>query len=424
MVKPFKKIYDSLHGFIRFDDDERELIDSLPFQRLHYIRQLGIAYLIYPGATHSRFEHSLGVMEIATRIFDKICQMVRPDIFQIIPRKGSAEYIYWEKVIRLGALCHDLGHLPFSHVAERALLKEKGHEELTLKILESSYLKPFWDKMQEKSKMQERNIKEDVIKTAIGEDKLKRLKKYNFTPWERIVSWIISGNFFGADRIDYLLRDSRYTGIAYGMFDYMQLIEQLRILPINGDDLSLGIDENGIESTEALLLARHFMYKRVYQYPSVKALGLHLRKFMMTYCLENKHLLEIENFLYFNDADIIAAIMKTSRDKSHALYHDAKAIVQRTEHLKAIKLPSYVTKEDVEAFKQDNKLKEWQINLEFHDKVDSGESPSFFVAKKQLKIMKIEECSDILKHLPSTDNNWLYIAPEFELLFMHAIEKK
>ncbi|MBS0653317.1 MAG: HD domain-containing protein, partial [Verrucomicrobia bacterium] len=67
-----KKIYDAVHGFIRFNELERELIDSEPFQRLHYLHQLGISFLVYPGATHTRFEHSLGAMELATRIFDRI----------------------------------------------------------------------------------------------------------------------------------------------------------------------------------------------------------------------------------------------------------------------------------------------------------------------------------------------------------------
>src|SRR3989344_2454610 len=142
-----KKIYDSVHGFIPFDEYEKEVIDSLPFQRLHYIHQLGIAYLVYPGATHTRFEHSLGVMFLATLMFDKICKSVRPDVFHFVPRKGSSEYLYWKRVLRMAALCHDLGHLPFSHVAEQDLLNPFGHEAWTLKIIDSPYLKPLWDKL-------------------------------------------------------------------------------------------------------------------------------------------------------------------------------------------------------------------------------------------------------------------------------------
>ena len=110
-----KKIYDPIHGFIRFDEFEKALIDTLPFQRLHNIHQLGISYLVYPGATHSRFEHSLGVMELSTQILKRIIETARVDLLDFIPRKNSSEYIYWKKVLRLAALCHDLGHLPFSH---------------------------------------------------------------------------------------------------------------------------------------------------------------------------------------------------------------------------------------------------------------------------------------------------------------------
>ena len=177
MLKEFlsaadKKIYDSIHGFIRFDRVERKLIDSIPFQRLHYVHQLGIAYLVYPGATHSRFEHSLGVMELATRIFDKICKSPRPDVFQYVPRKGSEEYLYWKKVIRLAALCHDLGHPPFSHVAEKDLLGEIGHEKWTQEVIQSKYLAPIWEEVKDSAEfaevLEERDLVEDITKAAIG----------------------------------------------------------------------------------------------------------------------------------------------------------------------------------------------------------------------------------------------------------------
>src|SRR3989344_4684564 len=254
MTKDFlyskKKIYDAVHGFIPFDEFEKELIDSLPFQRLHYIRQLGIAYLVYPGATHTRFEHSLGVMHLASLIFEKICKSVRPDVFHFVPRKGSSNYLYWRRVLRMAALCHDLGHLPFSHVAEKALLGPKGHEAWTLQIIDSPYLQPVWDKLKEfpayLEELTERNIVEDIKKIAIGEEKWKGLTGKGFTPWERIVSEVITGDFFGADRIDYLIRDAKSTGVTYGLFDYQQLIETLRVLPSanrGADELLLGIDE-------------------------------------------------------------------------------------------------------------------------------------------------------------------------------------
>jgi len=114
MTYPFK-ICDPVHGFIRFGELEQRVIDSRPFQRLRYIRQMGVAYLIYPGATHTRFEHSLGVMELVTRIYNTISHD--------LPEERVA---YWRQILRLAALCHDMGHLPFSHTAEQVLLPEGG----------------------------------------------------------------------------------------------------------------------------------------------------------------------------------------------------------------------------------------------------------------------------------------------------------
>jgi len=125
------KIYDSVHGFIHFGSLETALIDCEAFQRLHYLRQLGMAYLIYPGGTHTRFEHSLGTMYLATLIFDELA--------------SEEERPFWRQMVRFAALCHDLGHLPFSHVAEKRLLKEGGHEKWTLEIIESPHFAHVWE---------------------------------------------------------------------------------------------------------------------------------------------------------------------------------------------------------------------------------------------------------------------------------------
>src|SRR3990167_5960126 len=335
MVKDFlyadKKIYDSVHGFIAFYELEKGLIDSIPFQRLHYIHQLGVAYLVYPGATHTRFEHSLGVMCLASLMFDKICKSVRPGVFHFVPRKGSSDFLYWRRVLRFAALCHDLGHLPFSHVAETELLGSLGHEQMTLKIIDSSYLKPVWEKLRTTpaylEDVIERDIIEDIKKICIGESKWKNLTGKSFSPWERMVSEIITGDFFGADRIDYIIRDAKSTGVTFGLFDYHQLIETLRILPSvdrGADELQLGIDENGLESCEALLLARHFMHRRIYQYSSVKAYNFHLRRYMLANY--TKQMETIDEFLSLSDTDVTSALNKAAKDPKLPGHADAKCV--------------------------------------------------------------------------------------------------
>jgi uncharacterized protein len=433
MVKDFlyadKKIYDSVHGFIPFDEFEKELIDSLPFQRLHYIHQLGIAYLVYPGATHTRFEHSLGVMALATLMFEKICKSVRPDVFHFVPRKGSSDFLYWRRVLRVAALCHDLGHLPFSHVAEKDLLGALGHEHWTLQIIDSPYLTPVWDKLKEApaymEELVERDIVEDIKKISVGEEKWKAMGKGAFSPWERIISEVITGDFFGADRIDYLLRDAKSTGVAYGLFDYHQLIESLRILPSvdrGADDLQLGIDENGLESCEALLLARHFMHRRIYQYSSVKAYNFHLRRYMAANY--RKNLTSVDDFLALSDTDVTSSLNKAAKDPHMPGHADAKCVIFRKHRFRAIALPDDLTEEDLKRFKAKNNLSDTEIEWEFHKMDLPPNRLSFPVSRRHLVIQKARDCSDLLLKVPSKKSNWVYISPERDMELVDFLEAK
>lgn len=422
MVRNFlhadKKIYDSVHGFIPFDEFEKELIDSIPFQRLHYIHQLGIAYLVYPGATHTRFEHSLGVMLLASMMFDKICKSIRPDVFHFVPRKGSSDFLYWRRVLRMAALCHDLGHLPFSHVAEKDLLGSQGHELMTLKVIDSDYLKPVWQKLSNAPSYLEevidRDIIEDIKKISIGEVKWKALTGKGFSSWERIVSELITGDFFGADRIDYLIRDAKSTGVAYGLFDYHQLIEMLRILPSvdrGADDLQLGIDENGLESCEGLLLARHFMHRRIYQYSSVKAYNFHLRRYMKAN-YSPKMLEDLESFLSISDTDVISSLNKAAKDPRLPGHADARCVIFRQHRFRAIALHDSITEKDLREYKAKNKLKDSEIDWEFYSSEAPPQQLSFPVSKRHVVIQKASSCSDLLLKVPSKKSNWVYISPE------------
>lgn len=127
-----KEIRDPIHNFIHVDRDEVELIDSRPFQRLRHIHQLALTHLVYPAASHKRFEHSLGVMELAGRAFDAITDRENVDeqaraLFPKITQSGFLGY--WRKVLRIAALCHDLGHPPYSHAAEKELFPHKFTHE-------------------------------------------------------------------------------------------------------------------------------------------------------------------------------------------------------------------------------------------------------------------------------------------------------
>lgn len=414
----FKRIYDPVHGFIYFSSLERELIDSSAFQRLHYLHQMGVAYLVYPGATHTRFEHSLGVMHVATQIFDQIMRKYEEPL-------DSSFLAYWRQVVRFAALCHDLGHLPFSHTAESVLLQEGGHEKWTLNLIESSFLSSIWDRFQKD--FPQENVIEDVIKISLGEKKFAEVRpKQTFTSWQNVLSQLITGDFFGADRIDYLLRDSRSTGVSYGLFDYQQLIETLRILPSGHqkENLTLGIEEDGVESCEALLLARHFMHRRVYQYPSVKAYSFHMARFIKLFSQKHQMLSSLSNYLSYTDNEVLAELRSAFFNSSHPGHEDALAILAKKHRYAAFELSGPISSKDMEEWKKHVQLPETDVF--FVEEIKEPSFISFPVLSRSLKIVDAKSCFSI--SIPTYSSTWIYVSPQYrecieELLEKHPLEK-
>jgi HD superfamily phosphohydrolase len=266
---------------VRLDTHEREILNSEPFQRLRNIHQLALTYLVYPGATHKRFEHSLGVLELASGVFDVVTSgdNITDEIRSSLPQLKRDDLPYWRHVLRAAALCHDIGHLPFSHAAEKELLPEGwDHERITRELICSDYMAQIWNRMTPPLRCS------DIVKLALGPKKANDLQ---FTDWEAILSKIIVGDAFGVDRMDYLLRDSHHVGVAYGHFDHYRLIDTLRLLPASPRDNKkvsscepvLGVEEGGLHAAEALMLARYFMYSQVYFHPIRRIYDIHLKDF-------------------------------------------------------------------------------------------------------------------------------------------------
>ena len=222
----FKIIQDPVHGPIRIDGVVEKLIDSVEFQRLRFIRQLGLSFLVFPGANHTRFEHSLGTMYISDQFSEKI---------------GLDD----ADTLRISALLHDIGHLPFSHSFEDFFLTKTKmeHQEAGRRIILGE--KPFEESsipgILEKFSMSPREISDMVA----GRQK---------TASSSIVSGPVD-----ADELDYLLRDSTFCGIALGLVDYKRIINTLIY-----KDNKLIIEEKGIPNLESLLIGRILMYRSVY----------------------------------------------------------------------------------------------------------------------------------------------------------------
>lgn len=229
------EIRDPIHQFIYREPKEKKLVDTKVFQRLRSLRQLALANLVYPGALHSRFEHSLGAFHIAREIS-----------LRLLPSEFDRE------LVRLAALLHDIGHGPFSHVSEPILQrfskvkldldKQQIHEIISSKIIETN----------------------PELVRILGEDQchdITRLLsgKYGY----RVLKDIVSGPL-DVDKQDYLLRDSYFCGVKYGVYDLHRLIDALHIHKDADEEQYLAIAGDGINSVEQFVLAKYYMSIQVY----------------------------------------------------------------------------------------------------------------------------------------------------------------
>ncbi len=306
-----KTVYDSIHGFIALSRLEADWLKTPWFLRLQSIHQLGAAYRVFPGARHTRFEHSLGVMHLATKIFDHLFH----DYSQNSLVHSIEETQFYRSILRLAALSHDLGHLPFSHTAEELIFEKKCHEAWTLKILDYPPLVEMIDPLIKQGQQLGVDAHGLLKKVAVGEKKYHQyVEMHQFSSIEKILSEIISGDFFGADRMDYLMRDAQGTGLSYGLFDHQQLIMSLVIDcdPLNQMP-TLMIDSKGVQACESLLVARYFMYERLYLNPKVQLFNFPMR-FLVKAVIETEQALSsVEHYLSVSDIEVLAFIRSKNK---------------------------------------------------------------------------------------------------------------
>lgn len=248
-----KFIRDSVYGDIMLNEIEVEVMDNPQFQRLRRIKQLGLISLIYPGANHTRFEHSIGTMHIASKLADKL-DLNQED----------------KELVRISALLHDIGHGPFSHVSEGVL--SFPHEELTKYVIKNTAIRDIVEKKFDIDK---------IIEIINGEGK--------FGP-------IVSGEL-DADRMDYLLRDSHYTGVAYGIIDYERIISNINL------NKQLSLDIKGVQAAEGALVSRYFMYPSVYQHHTTRIVNSMFRRGLKK--LIDRGVINENDMYKYDDADII-----------------------------------------------------------------------------------------------------------------------
>lgn len=308
-----KRIRDPIHGFIHFSEQEERIIDGKFFQRLRGIKQLALTCLIYPGAMHTRFEHSLGVMEMATRAFDALRSREGPALRKNFKGVGLTVEDA-RQLLRLTALFHDTGHLPFSHAAENILPGGKGHEDVSVEIVKKC--------KKELTSLFGRDASMYIClliqKGAILPPELQILKK------------LISSQL-DVDRADYLLRDSHHCGVEYGNFDYLRLFEMLRITSGAEGGLELAIDRGGVHSLEALILARYYMFAQVYYHKVRRIYDLYLAEYMRHWT-KNKFTHDLLAASKYDDQDVHESLVRDFHHGSKQRRELASRILQRKHH--------------------------------------------------------------------------------------------
>lgn len=265
---------DPIHGFIKISEKERQLIDSFEYQRLRRIRQLGLSYLVYPGAEHSRFSHCIGTVELATRAFKSIVGDKR-DLFE-----NESHIKRLEQLLRLAALLHDFGHPPFSHAAESNIMPLRSvvdpsvtteercsHEEWGGYLLSKTQL---GEQIDELFGEDDEISSKDVIRIIQG-------KISREDPFEYLLYQILSSEL-DVDRMDYLLRDSRCCGVPYGVFDSDRLIQKLTVDDKEG--IALAVKLGGLFSLEGLIIARYHMFLQVYFHDVRRCFDIILSRFL------------------------------------------------------------------------------------------------------------------------------------------------
>lgn len=239
------EINDPIHGFVGLTDLETNIINSEPFQRLRRVKQLSGAHYVYPTAEHTRFGHCVGAMHLAGLAGKRLLGQLGLDDDAL-------------QEVRLAGLLHDLGHGPFSHVFEEPLIERQGknHEDVTEWIIKESVV----GDIVEEGGIQSRRIA-DLVRG-------RRTKKN-----DSVVSGIVAGQI-DSDKMDYLIRDSFYCGVNYGLVDIHRLIDSIEI----SSDNELHFDLAARGALESFLVARYEMFLNVYYHKTVRSVEVMLIK--------------------------------------------------------------------------------------------------------------------------------------------------
>ncbi len=355
---------DPIYGYIFLTEAEREIIDTPLFQRLRRVHQLALTKYVYPTAEHSRFVHSLGVVQSATDMFLGIHDHV---LTNIIP---DGEFFHLLKLLRFAALLHDIGHMPFSHAAESEWLGGLKHEDFSQFIIR---------KYPPISNILDQSDAINIVSSLLSK---------TFKPQHRILNEVISGQL-DADRADYLLRDSYCCGVKYGEFDFVRYVQ---IFGANGNrkEFALTVEERDIYMVEAFLMARYHYNLQVPFHRTRSGFDICLRQFLAGiddykdfFDVEDGKLVKVDfdRFEFLDDYSLFERFKIESRNGN--LW--AKRLL-RADHLRVVLDTTDQRPADVDLFKS--------FRLALRKNSNFVENVNCFVQNSKIEVTKIKTILD------------------------------
>lgn len=274
-MKYVGEITDPVHKCIQVTELERDLIDAPVFQRLRRIKQLAGAHLVYPSAQHSRFEHSMGAMHVAGLAGDRLFSLNELADHDLVQQ------------LRVASLLHDIGHGPFSHLSEEVMMlrSNKDHEQIGKEIIQRTEIS-------------------DILSThGFSPKQISDLSTGQSN--SKFMNEIIAGSL-SSDLMDYLPRDSLFTGAEYGRIDYNRIINSFTIT----DGRSIALHRSSLYSFESMLISRYEMFKAVYFHKTVRAAEVMLlHSILLAFDSIDFLTRNVQTFLALTDDTIIAKLL-------------------------------------------------------------------------------------------------------------------
>jgi hypothetical protein len=301
-------IRDPLWNNIRVDPTAERLLDTGVVQRLRYVRQLGLAHLVYPGATHSRFEHALGAYHLARRTLARLHD------------EGALEGIAADEcdLVTAAALLHDVGHYPFSHALEE--IGVPHHEAVSRPLVTSGEVA-------------------EILRERIAPDAPERIYALICGTSTSPLQGLISGSL-DLDKMDYLKRDALMCGVPYGEIDEDRLMHALVLVddPATGRQ-RVGVRAKGLSALESLLFAKYQMYRNVYWHHAVRSATAMYKRMVETALSDGA--LKIEALGGYTDEGLMATLEVASTGEVRALLRDllARRLFKRAFEAPAATLP-------------------------------------------------------------------------------------